>query len=109
MKHKKRKYTRRKASSQNLRSKVLSVAEAAVNGSRQAVYASPEQNFQRIADLWSVEMQNTGRPVIFTSKDVAMFLIYVKTGRLAQSPGHFDSWSDIAGYAACGAEVSEAK
>lgn len=93
----------------NLRTIVLSAAELAVNGTRPAVYAGPEQNFQRIADLWSVEMQNTGRPCIFLPKDVAVFLTYVKLARLANSPSHLDSWTDLAGYAACGAEVSGAK
>jgi hypothetical protein len=30
----------------------------------------------------------------------------LKVARLMHTPGHVDSWVDIAGYAACGADVA---
>jgi hypothetical protein len=36
--------------------------------------------------------------------DVAAMLALLKIARLQQSPNHRDSWVDLAGYAACGAE-----
>lgn len=91
----------------NVRAAVLDAAERAVNGSRQAVYAGPEQNFARIRDLWNTHIYNrTGQISTLTSTDVATMLVLVKIARLAASPSHLDSWIDIAGYAACGAEVA---
>lgn len=45
---------------------------------------------------------------ITSAFDYIVFRIFSKLVRLAQTPGHFDSWSDIAGYAANGAEVTGA-
>jgi hypothetical protein len=42
------------------------------------------------------------------ARDVAIFEIMVKVARLAETPDHFDSWTDIAGYAACGARCANA-
>ena len=39
--------------------------------------------------------------------DVAIIMALVKIARLAASPGHEDSWIDLAGYAALGAEIAE--
>jgi len=56
----------------------------------------------RIAPLWSVIL---GTEV--TASQVAAMMVALKLARLVQTPGHTDSWVDIAGYAALGAEVSE--
>jgi hypothetical protein len=65
-------------------------------------YGTPESNFERIAALWSVVLE---RPV--TAEQVALCLGQVKVARLIQTPQHRDSWVDLAGYAACGFEVSQ--
>lgn len=44
-----------------------------------------------------------------SSGDVAALLALMKIARLAHSPDHADSWTDLAGYAALGAEVSGAE
>jgi hypothetical protein len=41
--------------------------------------------------------------------DVAVPMILMKLARLANAPKHRDSWLDIAGYTACGADVTEAQ
>lgn len=89
---------------ESLSQKTLEEALAAVKA-RQAVYGSPVPNFERIRDLW-----NAYKPEAqLTTVDVAIFSALIKIGRLMETPDHADSWVDIAGYAACGREVSAAK
>lgn len=80
------------------RLKALKLAAEAVN--RSHLYGKPEANFERIAALWSAFL---GRQI--TATDVAAMMTLLKVARLAETPKHLDSWVDIAGYAACGAEV----
>ena len=92
----------------NIREIVLDSAKAAVLGSRDVAYGSPEDNFTRIMRLWNVHLINrfgTNVPTM-TQGDVAIFLGLLKDGRLAGNMSHMDSWIDKAGYAACGAEVT---
>ena len=84
------------------RAALLAEARAAVNGARNDSYDEPESNFERIAALWSAYL---GREI--TPTDVAVMNVLQKVGRLMYSPTHWDSWVDIAGYAACGADVSQ--
>ena len=82
---------------------VLEKATAIVSGAREATYGGPEQSFRTIADLWAVYL---GRAV--APHDVAAMLALLKLARLKHSNGnHEDSWVDLAGYAACGAECVE--
>ena len=64
-------------------------------------YGDVRQNHQRIADLWSVVL---GRTV--TPEQVVLCMTCLKVARLIETPDHEDSWVDIAGYGACGAEVA---
>jgi hypothetical protein len=92
------------------RADVLERAKEAVSD-RPSVYGSPEQNFERIARLWNAHVHNTvgpGADVSFTAGDVAILLGMVKIARLAADIKHADSWVDLAGYAACGGEVTGA-
>jgi len=70
-------------------------------------YGSVERNFQRIADRWTMHMKQHHHDSVieFTPRDVAMMMIETKLARLAHSPDHEDSVVDIAGYAACLAEL----
>ena len=63
-------------------------------------YGSMLENHQRIADIWSVVLEKKVTP-----EQVALCMAGVKMARLIQSPDHEDSWLDLAGYAACGAEI----
>lgn len=80
---------------------VLDTAKAYICGPREETYGSAADNFGRIARLWSVYLS---APV--TASDVACMMILLKMSRLNTTPDHMDSWVDIAGYAACGGEVS---
>ena len=62
----------------------------------------PNGNFRRIAALWEPIL---GCPV--EPHEVALCLAALKIARLVEADGdHRDSWIDLAGYAACGAEVT---
>jgi len=83
------------------RARILHKAEQCVCSDRNAVYGAPEYNFALIAKLWAIY---TG--VSFNHRDVAAMMILLKLARVKTSPNVEDHWVDIAGYAACGAEVS---
>lgn len=85
--------------------KTLEMAVTAVK-QRHATYGSPKPNFDRITGLWNA-YKTPGMDVMFTAADVAIMMALVKVARLMETPDHVDSWVDIAGYAGCGAEVSE--
>jgi hypothetical protein len=91
------------------RTEALDAAKAAVTN-RPNAYGPPEQNFARIAALWSAYLvgkapgTDAAQPV--TAIDVAAMMALMKIARIEETPSHADSWVDLAGYAACGAEVS---
>lgn len=75
---------------------ILQQADEIINGERAVDYGSATDNFKRIADLWSVVF---GHPV--TVEQVTLCMIGLKMARLCNTPGHEDSWMDIAGYVGC--------
>ena len=81
------------------REMLLEAARAAVCGERAEAYGNLEDNFSGIAAFWTFYL---GFNV--TAHDVANMMILLKVARNSTS-GHRDNWVDIAGYAACGAEV----
>jgi hypothetical protein len=89
------------------RAELLEAALDAVN-KRPKAYGPPESNFMRIACLWSAYMYLVkGMGAVHVGPDdVANMMILMKIARLVETPDHEDSWTDIAGYAACGAEVT---
>ena len=91
----------------NIQPRVEALREAAkiIAGDRDAQYGGPEDNFTRIAKIWSVIL---GTDV--TTEDVAMCMVGLKVARYAAKSGfQADTWIDIAGYAGCGYEVGLAK
>jgi hypothetical protein len=84
------------------RERVLRETELAVMQDRNRDYAPPEDNFRRIADLWTLYLE--GRSVV-TPYDTAIMMILVKVARVQQSPHLLDHLVDIAGYAACAGDV----
>lgn len=84
------------------REELLEKARMCVCGEREQDYGTPEDNFWVIADLWSDYLQTQ-----IDRRDVAAMMILLKVARIATSPcgGTDDTWVDIAGYAACGAEI----
>ena len=89
------------------RSECLSVADKIVNGERQQAYGTPEQNFNRIAELWTTYLasREEERLDVITAKDVAVMMMLLKIARIMSGTSTQDSWIDIAGYAACGCEL----
>lgn len=84
------------------REETLDNAKRIVTGKRDDEYGGPEDNFSRIAALWSAYL---GTDV--GAEDVAIMMVLLKISRLAASfYESMDSWVDIAGYAACGAEIA---
>lgn len=83
------------------RNEVLGEAGLTLN-LRGAEYGTVEENFGRIADIWSVILEKK-----ITRKQVALCMIGLKVARLQNTPEHEDSWVDIAGYAALGSEVKD--
>lgn len=67
-----------------------------VNKERGDVYGHPVDQFERAANLKLIT-SDCSDPVLREALDA----IAVKISRLIQSPEHFDSWLDIAGYARC--------
>ena len=82
------------------RTEILERAIKCVCGDREQDYGSPEDNFQRVADLWTALMGYH-----FTAIDVAVMLALLKIARIASGHAKEDNWVDLAGYAACGGEI----
>ena len=80
---------------------------------RGLTYGKPENNFKRIATFWTdylIDRQSmVDGSMLIGETDVAAMMVLMKIARLMEKPDHYDSWLDLAGYAACGAEVSGAK
>lgn len=88
------------------RKEILDKAAECVCGKRQQDYGNPENNFQVIANLWVDYLQGSGQAVEITPKDVAMMMALLKIARIAGDHATEDSFVDLAGYAACGGEIS---
>lgn len=82
------------------RPEILDKAKMCVCGQRENEYGSPENNFARIASLWSAY-----KDVEFTANDVAMMMALLKIARIQSGTATEDSFVDLAGYAACGGEI----
>jgi hypothetical protein len=85
-----------------LRVEALREAASIISSDRNKSYGGPEENFDRIAKLWTMLFG-----VEFSHEDVAMAMVAVKMARFMNRSGGFqrDTWIDIAGYAGCGYEV----
>lgn len=95
------------------RAAVLEKARACVCGEREQDYGSPEDSFGCIAELWEAYLRaacvSPNAIVNVTPTDVAMLMALLKIARVGTSfvGGTADSFVDLAGYAACGAECAE--
>lgn len=87
---------------------ILHAAEKCVCGQREQDYGTPEDNFETIAELWETYLRHAcvdeAGGVYIDANDVAMMMALLKIARIAAGGGKADSWIDLAGYAACGAE-----
>ena len=86
------------------RAQILREAESMVLGDRQDDYGTPENSFERIANLWNsyLDTRLDGR---LGAVDVAAMMALLKIARIASGHGKRDNWVDLAGYAACGGEI----
>jgi hypothetical protein len=103
-------YAAEKLKEPNTRAKTLGEAGRLVNGDRNAQYGAPYEDFSRTAAAldglgYQVAVGDDVRAL--EPHDVAVILSAVKLSRIMSSPQKQDSWVDLAGYAACGAEVAE--
>ena len=87
------------AKAQDVGPTVLQEAQELIHGQRQSDYGEPSRNFADIAAGWSVI---AGTDI--SAKQVALMMGWLKMCRLKQSPGHRDSWLDLAGYVGIGAD-----
>ena len=83
------------------RKEILKQATDAVCTDREGQYGSPEDNFRRIADLWTAYWGGYS----FEPKDVAMMMSLLKIARITTGKHKDDNYIDLAGYAACGGEL----
>lgn len=86
------------------RTEALRQAASLINGERDQQYGTPENNFRAIAAMWTGYLG-----ILVEAHDVAALMTMVKLGRIRKDPKKADSWVDLAGYAACGAEVAHAE
>lgn len=78
------------------RPEILDAAKACVCGQREQDHGSPEENFAAISKLWNA----------YLGGDVAMMMALLKIARIRTGRHTADSYVDLAGYAACGGEIS---
>ncbi len=87
------------------RFEILQLAEAAVTD-REKQYSSPDVNYDRVARIVQVVLQDKLRPEAELSPaDMVMVNLAIKISRLIEKPDHQDTQVDIAGYASLMSEV----
>lgn len=90
------------------RKECLDKAAECVLKDRASQYGGVEDNFARIAELWNAYL-GPHAGIGIESHDVAAMMALLKIARVRSNPVHGDSWIDLAGYAACGAECASGK
>ena len=85
----------------SIRALVLDEAKRVITQDRAEEYGDASENFKDIADMWSTYLDHT-----LVEADVAAMMALMKIVRLKSNHTHRDSWVDIAGYSAIGAEVA---
>lgn len=85
------------------RKEVLDKAAECVLQDRSKRWGEPEDTFSVVAAFWSIYLDTAIEP-----HQVAVMLALMKMARIKFNASHHsDSWVDLAGYAACGAELAE--
>lgn len=87
------------------RKECLDAAAGCVLKDRQNQYGGPENNFERIAQMWNGYLGTT----MIKPWDVAVMMGMLKMARARFNPKYADNWVDLAGYAACGIECATAQ
>jgi Domain of unknown function (DUF6378) len=94
-----------------LREEILREAIDLTTTKRNASYGEPDDHFKEIISManalgFRIDVGD-GTIRELTSADHVRYMTLVKLSRLSRDPAHRDSWTDIAGYAACGFETAE--
>lgn len=89
------------------RMEILDSVKRCICGDRDERYGEPENNFNRIADYWSVYLKHnlTDSDRAVSGHDVAIMMALFKIARIESSITYgedTDSWLDAIGYLACG-------
>jgi hypothetical protein len=71
-----------------------------VTSDRREVYGDPQDTYRRISTMRAV-IDECADPQV---REI-LGMIVTKVARLIQTPGHLDSWVDVAGYSRCGVMV----
>lgn len=86
------------------RAEILETASKLIHGDREADYGRPIDSFTRVAAAFNIVLEGIGHEPI-TPTDAAKLMIALKFSRLSGGDNKDDTWIDLAGYAALGAEV----
>lgn len=90
------------------RKEVLEKADKYINGDRAKDYGNAFENFTRISEGWQLIIREANATSGYvTPRHVALLMIWLKMARLLHDLDNDDSWVDIAGYAALGAECTD--
>ena len=82
------------------RADILDTAKEYVTKVRAADHGDMEDNFNVIADYWTVHLEQH-----IDARDVAVMMTLLKVARIKSNPKHMDNWVDACGYMACGGEI----
>ena len=83
------------------RAEILETAKQYVTKDRASDHGDMEDNFEMIADFWSVYLDIRIKP-----HEVGVMMTLLKVARIRSNPEHPDNWIDGAGYMACGGELA---
>lgn len=87
---------------------LLQRAEELVYGDRNEVYGHPLDDFSRQAALLNILFDKKLK-VLFSAEDIPLLMLAVKMSRLTETPNHYDTWVDVAGYAGTWDRVNRGK
>lgn len=85
-----------------IRQDILNKASQNIMVDRQATHGDAENNFARIADLWTSYLDCD---VSIGARDVAAMMVLFKIARFKANPHHLDNMTDACGYAAFAGEI----
>ena len=88
----------------------LDQVKEVITKERTGHYGEPQNCFDSIAAYWtqylsSIMYRFPNGTVQLSGTDVTMMMSLLKIARQAVSPEYLDNYTDLAGYAACAAEV----
>jgi hypothetical protein len=87
----------------------LDRASEIVTKDRNKSYGEPEDNFNGIAQMWSVYLRNKGKLLFgreISSEDVAVMMALLKIQRASTGEYNADNYVDCIGYMACAGQCA---